>query len=641
MSEGSKAEPRRRKTRPPAPTTPDPIDIAMEAEASGRPPEGAAHDLLIEQRRLIRWQIASERFGVALKALTMLVGLGVIVILGAMAWSAANDRGVVVRALSAPPAYAARGLTGEVLAGRLMDELIVIRTRTARVSVAPSQDLRAPSEDVRIDIPQTGVSLGEIQRLFERWFGHETVIGGSLSEDAPGVVTLSVRVGRYGWVRVSGPASQLDALIHQLAEKSFAAYDPTQWVVYLGGENRADEALAAAKFNLANNQARDATLARDYSIWAGREGDPVRQVQLFRKAISLAPQQIIFRRNIARAYERLGDDQAAFDAAAIVPTLGASDQSQLYGWRRLQAALEKLRREARYTAATMSGAYAEAQALAAPGFEEALSSARTHDGAATRQLVAEALELQEITPRDAAFTAAHIAQAAGNWPAMAAAMTAYEGERETAFNTPQAPGLTPPSSSPVLQARYAALRTRRDAPLLAEAMARTGDIKGARAVAAATPLDCAACLRARAEVESAARNWRGADAWYARAAAFAPRLPQAETQWGESLLARGDAKGAIAKLRAASAKGPHYADPLELWGEALISTGDAEAAAGKYAEAAKFAPRWGHLHLRWGEALAKLGKADDARSKWRAAAGMDLAPADRARLDRLLAPARA
>jgi tetratricopeptide (TPR) repeat protein len=220
---------------------------------------------------------------------------------------------------------------------------------------------------------------------------------------------------------------------------------------------------------------------------------------------------------------------------------------------------------------------------------------------------------------------------------MAAAMTAYEGEREAAFSAPPAPGLTPPTGSPVMRAQYAALRARRDAPLLAEVLARTGDVDGARAVAAATPLDCAACLRARAEVESAARNWPAADAWYARAAAFAPHLPQAETLWGESLLARGDAKGAIAKLTAAHAKGPRFADPLELWGEALMAKGDAKGATDKFAQAARFAPTWGRLQLRWGEALARLGKAGEARARWRAAVGMDLAPADRARVEQFLA----
>ena len=42
-----------------APTTPDPIEIAMEAEASGALPAGVAHRVLVRQEQLIGWQIAS------------------------------------------------------------------------------------------------------------------------------------------------------------------------------------------------------------------------------------------------------------------------------------------------------------------------------------------------------------------------------------------------------------------------------------------------------------------------------------------------------------------------------------------------------------------------------------------------------
>ena len=67
---------------------------------------------------------------------------------------------------------------------------------------------------------------------------------------------------------------------------------------------------------------------------------------------------------------------------------------------------------------------------------------------------------------------------------------------------------------------------------------------------------------------------------------------------------------------------------------------DAAGRTGRYIRvtAAKLAPRWGRLHLKWGEALAKLGKADEAGAKWRAAATMDLVPADRAELAALQGP---
>ncbi|MGH6911761.1 MAG: hypothetical protein ACREEG_16360, partial [Phenylobacterium sp.] len=477
-----------------------------------------AHDLLVEQRRLIRWQIASERFGVALKALTILVGLGIAAILAGMAWTAAHDQGVTVRAFSTPPAYAARGLSGEILAGQYIDDLVRIRSRTARLSLAPTQNLRAAGPGVRIEIPQTGVSVAEIQRLFDRWLGRQTVISGALNEEAPGFVTLTAQVGDRGWVRVSGPADQLDALIQQLAEKSFGAYRPDQLGIYLSGEGRYDEALAAARANLMRDRAEDDdTLGRDYSLLGVREGDPARQVQLFRKAISIGPKQMPFWNNLAHAYERLGYEQSASDAANTLLALRVQDQGSTIARntnaRTAAETFAKLRRYGNHTAAIMSGAYAEARAFADPGAEESLAAARAHDGASARQGVIDALDVEKITPRDAAFTRVHIARAAADWPAMSAAMSTYERERETAYNAPPAAGLTPPAGSTVMQAQYAALRARRDAPLLAQALARSGDIERARAAASATPLDCAACLRARAEVESAARNWPAADAW--------------------------------------------------------------------------------------------------------------------------------
>ena len=62
----------------------------------------------------------------------------------------------------------------------------------------------------------------------------------------------------------------------------------------------------------------------------------------------------------------------------------------------------KLRRYANHTVAIMGGAHAEARAFADPGAEESLAAARAHDGAGARQLVMDALDVEKITPRDAA-----------------------------------------------------------------------------------------------------------------------------------------------------------------------------------------------------------------------------------------------
>ena len=94
------------KTPEAAPTTPDPIEIAMEAEALGEAPRGVAHRVLAKQEQLIGWEIADRRAAFALKLLTAFAGLAVVAVLGAMAWRASEAGGLVVEAFVVPPQFA-------------------------------------------------------------------------------------------------------------------------------------------------------------------------------------------------------------------------------------------------------------------------------------------------------------------------------------------------------------------------------------------------------------------------------------------------------------------------------------------------------------------------------------------------------
>src|SRR4051794_20516792 len=94
--------PLRRPRRPAPPTTPDPIEIAMEAEAAGEAPQGVATEVLRKQSALIGWQIASERAGFALKVLTAAAGLAAAAALGVMVWQAAQADGVLLEAFTVP-----------------------------------------------------------------------------------------------------------------------------------------------------------------------------------------------------------------------------------------------------------------------------------------------------------------------------------------------------------------------------------------------------------------------------------------------------------------------------------------------------------------------------------------------------------
>jgi len=251
------------------------------------------------------------------------------------------------------------------------------------------------------------------------------------------------------------------------------------------------------------------------------------------------------------------------------------------------------------------------------------ASARAHDGAASRALMDRAMAestSDRRNPRGVYISRVRYFQdvMADDWPAAAASARAYEAQIKA--DATMSPGLE-------------AVRLRIEvAPLLAHALARNGDLAGARTAIEATPQDCYDCVRARGLIATAAAQWNQADSWFARAIRAAPSVPHAYADWGRSLLARGQTDAAIEKFRLANQKGPRFADPLVYWGEALMAKNQSHLALAKFAEANKYAPNWGRLHLKWGEALVYAGRKDEAQAQFARAAGLDLTSSEKAEL---------
>jgi len=191
--------------------------------------------------------------------------------------------------------------------------------------------------------------------------------------------------------------------------------------------------------------------------------------------------------------------------------------------------------------------------------------------------------------------------------------------------------------APTLPPRTSAARATFIWPRLAYARARTGDLAGAQALIAATPLDCYLCVRERARIAELSGDRAAADRWSAEARRQGPSLPFAFAERGQMLMARGDTAGAIAFYEQAVERGPRWADPQKYWGDALMARGDEAGAIRKYRAAADRAPRWGALHLAWGRALEAQGRREQAREKYAEAARMDLSAADHAEVKRRLA----
>ncbi len=144
------------------------------------------------------------------------------------------------RAFSAPPDLAAKGLGGEVLASKLLDRLNAMQNATSS-SRAPSSFSHDWNNDIKVAIPDTGISLGEAIRYLHNWLGREMHLTGELYETGQGIA-LTVRLDNEPGETFSGPASDLDAIVQRAAEAVFRRAQTYRYAVYLEDHGRRGEA---------------------------------------------------------------------------------------------------------------------------------------------------------------------------------------------------------------------------------------------------------------------------------------------------------------------------------------------------------------------------------------------------------------
>src|SRR4051812_22311522 len=146
-----------------------------------------------EQFKQARLATFSQRLSIALKLATGLVGMAILVGVGMAVWNASQASGLVVDGFSVPPQLAASGASGEVIAEDLNEKLALIRdTSDARSLTRSSLVSATRDDDIKVEVPETGVSVGEIWRVLRRWFGHERHLAGNLRLLAGGNLALTV-----------------------------------------------------------------------------------------------------------------------------------------------------------------------------------------------------------------------------------------------------------------------------------------------------------------------------------------------------------------------------------------------------------------------------------------------------------------
>ncbi len=634
--------------------TPDPVAVAL---ALGGASREQADGFLRDQRRLTVLQIARlkaqdahfheeaelelahlrwRRFEDRMKGATRLVLVAVgALLLGAIAlaiWEASQTEGLVVDAFSVPPAFAGTGVTADVLADDLTTRFVAIRDFANEHSLAPSKDVSQDrNQDIKVEIPETGISLTQAWRYLKLWLGHERRLTGNLRDMGDGKAALTVALdGRDAFV-LQGTVRELDKLEDQAAEKVFAQVDTTNYVIYLGGKGRPADSLAAAA-RLSKLAKTPAEMSNAYSLWSSVTfyvtGDLALAAERARISIALDPKTTASHLQMMWLLMAQGHDEEALVQAREIATKREEDEP---AWRNSDG-VEYAKLQATDLRNITAGDFQ--QALSEPcsrscssggdpigsDLKRAEYAVRLHDLMLSRTLIASAAAEGPADPVQQQRTAYFAAVAGEDWP------TALASARAS-LRANQASKIAPAARDLVIATAVM--------PRLAYILARTGDFAAAHRAIDATPTDCYLCLDMRGNIDALQGNWSGAQTWFARAVAASPSSVLAYADWGSMLLAQGKPDAAIAQFQLSNQKGPHFADALEGWGEALMAKNQSHLALAKFAEAEKYTPNWGRLHLKWGEALAFSGKPAEAKAQFARAAAQGLTPSEKSELSRM------
>jgi hypothetical protein len=516
----------------------------------------------------------------------VLVGVGLCV----MIYDAFTAHSVVVDTFDTPPALAARGLSGKVVAGGLLDELTRLQAAT-RSSAAKRNLSNAWTGDIKVEVPETGLSLGDIDRMLKARFGHDLHIQGDLVQTDTGDLALTVRGDNLLPKVFTGGAGDLDKLTTQAAEYIYGQSQPGLFAAYLGNAGRNADAVAFAKTAYATTSAED----RPYLLnqWANAllntGAPPQATLPLYREALKQKPDYWGAYNNVMNSQWLLGDEEGAWRTGEAMRKAaggrpGRAPESDYQNPDVLTWNLQAWRAEALADAATDQGVGTN---VTAAGPIIADVGVRLHD-ATDAEFQLQTAQGDAKDPSIAAmthFVHGRLATDAGDGARAAAEMEAFAAAY----------------ADPIVSSNYPGY-TCWVAP--AEELAGHPDKADAALKAGGHYVDC---YRFRGDILDHRGDWAGAQKAYAAAVAIAPDLPAGYYSWGVALARHGDFAGAIAKLTAASQRGPHWADPLKAWGDVLARQGRWREALAKYDAALKYAPAWAELHQARGAAAAHGG----------------------------------
>jgi len=316
-----------------AETPVDPTAAALAAEAAKSDPELAREasayfrkqshlievqtEHLHEQRAvnlsLLKLKRFDERLKVGLRVFVILVATIIGIFGAALVHDAVTSRSVVIDPFDAPPALAASGLSGKVVAAGLLD--VLTKIQAANHTSAEHRALsNAWTSELWIEIPETGLSVGELERALKTRFGHDQHINGELVQTEKGGLALTVRGTGILPETFTDDARNLEKLLTEAGEYVYGQSQPGLWAAYLSND-RLDEAIrfARAAYATADPGERPYLLNAWANAVTGKGGDGavVEALRLWQEALRLKPDYWVGYSNVTFALQAIGDEEGA------------------------------------------------------------------------------------------------------------------------------------------------------------------------------------------------------------------------------------------------------------------------------------------------------------------------------------------
>jgi tetratricopeptide (TPR) repeat protein len=527
-------------------------------------------------------EVDIRRFGLRLRVgfqlFVVLIAAVIGIAVAVMIHDAFASRRVIIEPFDAPPDLAAKGLTGKVVAGQVLDELSRLQDATRSNSAARGIS-GAWSDDIKLAVPETGISIGEISRLLAERFGHDVHIDGDLVEPSSGGLSLTVRGNGVPPKAFAGSSAELEKLTLQAAEYVYSQSQPARWAAYLTNVERNPEAIAfcRAAVGAASKEDQPQLL----NTWANAinniGGSVSEALGLYRAALALKPDYWIAYNNIVNGLWIEGREEEAWRTGELMRKAAGGRPGRapdLY-YQNLDTLTWNLGAWLKETIADVEANAGVGSGLITSGPTLADIQARLHDAQAADL----ALKTMKEDPHDPAigaiahFVRGRLAAEAGDTASAAAEMEAFG----IAYANPIVS-----TGNPGYNCWIAPAEEEAGHPDKADEVLKT----------VGTFVDC---YRFRGDILDHRHDWPAAQKAYADAVALAPDLPAGYYSWGVALARHGDLDQAAAKLAEANRRGPTWADPLKAWGDVLARQGKAKEARVKYDLALKYAPNWQQL----------------------------------------------